>query len=62
MPTLAADQDRQPHTPTDLRDRLATAMRVSDKTATAGTHGDQGPLTVGSHLVTNDLLFNFVSA
>lgn len=28
-PTLAVHQDRQPHTPTDLRDRLATEMQVS---------------------------------
>jgi hypothetical protein len=61
MPTLAADQDRQPHTPTDLRDRLATEMRVSDRDRDRGTHGDQGPLTVASQ-VTNDLIFDFVSA
>lgn len=30
-PTLAAHHDRQPHTPTDLRDRLAAEMRVSDE-------------------------------
>jgi restriction system protein len=30
-PTLAVHQDRQSHTPTDLRDRLATQMHVSDE-------------------------------
>ena len=30
-PCLAVHQDRQPHTPTDLRDRLAAQMHVSDE-------------------------------
>ena len=30
-PCLAVHQDRQPHTPTDLRDRLAGQMHVSDE-------------------------------
>ena len=30
-PCLTVHQDRQPHTPTDLRDRLATKMRVSEE-------------------------------
>jgi restriction system protein len=30
-PCLAVHQDRQPHTPTDLRDRLAAQMNVSDE-------------------------------
>lgn len=30
-PCLTVHQDRQPHTPTDLRDRLANQMRVSDE-------------------------------
>jgi hypothetical protein len=30
-PCLTVHQDRQPHTPTDLRDRLATQLRVSDE-------------------------------
>jgi restriction system protein len=30
-PCLTVHQDRQPHTPTDLRDRLAALMRVSDE-------------------------------
>jgi restriction system protein len=30
-PCLTVHQDRQPHTPTEVRDRLATQMRVSDE-------------------------------
>ena len=30
-PCLAVHQDRKPHTPTDLRDRLAAQMHVSDE-------------------------------
>jgi len=30
-PCLAVHQDRQPHTPTDLRDRLAAQMHVSNE-------------------------------